>query len=169
MHVPASKSNQTTDDDKMEKTLVILKPSAVQRAIVGEVTARFERKGLRLCGMKMMQLTDELLNKHYAHLASKPFFQRIKDSMMAAPVVCCCYEGVDAVETVRTMTGSTNGRKAAPGTIRGDYGMSFQENIIHTSDSPESAVAELARFFKADEIFDYKQSTFQYLYANDEY
>ena len=84
----------------MEKTLVILKPSAVQRAIVGEVTARFERKGLRLCGMKMMQLTDELLDKHYAHLASKPFFQRIKNSMMAAPVVCCCYEGVDAVETV---------------------------------------------------------------------
>ncbi|SRR5574344_1301664 len=153
----------------MEKTLVILKPSAVQRAIVGEVTARFERKGLRLCGIKMMQLTDEILDKHYAHLVSKPFFPRIKNSMMAAPVVCCCYEGVDAVETVRTMTGSTNGRKAAPGTIRGDYGMSFQENIIHTSDSPENAIAELARFFNSDEIFDYKQSTFQYLYANDEY
>ena len=153
----------------MEKTLVILKPSAVQRALVGEVTARFERKGLRLCGMKMMQLTDEILDQHYAHLASKPFFQRIKDSMMAAPVVCCCYEGVDAVETVRTMTGSTNGRKAAPGTIRGDYGMSFQENIIHTSDSPENAVAELARFFKPEEIFDYKPASFQFLYANVEY
>ncbi len=153
----------------MEKTLVILKPSAVQRALVGEVTARFERKGLRLCGMKMMQLTDEILDQHYAHLASKPFFQRIKDSMMAAPVVCCCYEGVDAVETVRTMTGSTNGRKAAPGTIRGDYGMSFQENIIHTSDSPENAATELARFFGPEEIFDYKPASFQFLYANDEY
>lgn len=153
----------------MEKTLVILKPSAVQRALVGEVTARFERKGLRLCGMKMMQLTDEILDQHYAHLASKPFFQRIKDSMMAAPVVCCCYEGVDAVETVRTMTGSTNGRKAAPGTIRGDYGMSFQENIIHTSDSPENAATELARFFRPEEIFDYKPASFQFLYANDEY
>ncbi len=153
----------------MEKTLVILKPSAVQRALVGEVTARFERKGLRLCGMKMMQLTDEILDKHYAHLVSKPFFQRIKNSMMAAPVVCCCYEGVDAVETVRAMTGSTNGRKAAPGTIRGDYGMSFQENIIHTSDSPENAAIELARFFNADEIFDYKPAAFQFLYANDEY
>lgn len=98
----------------MEKTLVILKPGAVQRALVGEVTARFERKGLRLAGMKMMQLTDELLNEHYAHLAGKPFFQRIKNSMMASPVVCCCYEGVDAVETVRSMTGSTNSRKAAP-------------------------------------------------------
>ncbi len=153
----------------LEKTLVILKPSAVQRAIVGEVTARFERKGLRLAGMKMMQLTDELLNEHYAHLASKPFFQRIKNSMMAAPVICCCYEGVDAVETVRSMTGSTNGRKAAPGTIRGDFGMSFQENIIHTSDSPENAIVELNRFFKPEEIFDYKQSMFQFLYANDEY
>lgn len=153
----------------MEKTLVLLKPSAVQRAIVGEVTARFERKGLRLCGMKMMQLTDELLDKHYAHLASKPFFQRIKDSMMAAPVICCCYEGVDAVETIRTMTGSTNGRKAAPGTIRGDYGMSFQENIIHASDTPENAIAEINRFFNADELFDYKPATFQFLYANDEY
>ncbi|MBQ3780625.1 MAG: nucleoside-diphosphate kinase [Bacteroidaceae bacterium] len=153
----------------MEKTLVILKPCAVQRAIVGQVTARFEQKGLRLAGMKMMQLTDELLNEHYSHLASKPFFQRIKNSMMAAPVICCCYEGVDAVETVRTMTGSTNARKAAPGTIRGDFGMSFQENIIHTSDSPENAAIELARFFRPDEIFDYNQAPFQFLYANDEY
>ena len=153
----------------MEKTLVILKPCAVQRAIVGQVTARFEQKGLRLAGMKMMQLTDELLNEHYSHLASKPFFQRIKNSMMAAPVICCCYEGVDAVETVRTMTGSTNARKAAPGTIRGDFGMSFQENIIHTSDSPENAAIELARFFRPDEIFDYNQAPFQFLYAKDEY
>jgi nucleoside-diphosphate kinase len=153
----------------MEKTLVILKPCAVQRAIVGQVTARFEQKGLRLAGMKMMQLTDELLNEHYAHLANKPFFQRIKNSMMAAPVICCCYEGVDAVETVRTMTGATNARKAAPGTIRGDFGMSFQENIIHTSDSIENAVVELARFFRPEEIFDYNQAPFQFLYANDEY
>ena len=153
----------------MEKTLVILKPCAVQRAIVGQVTARFERKGLRLAGMKMMQLTDEILNEHYAHLASKPFFQRIKNSMMAAPVICCCYEGVDAVETVRAMTGITNARKAAPGTIRGDFGMSFQENIIHTSDSPENAKVELDRFFKPEEIFEYNQAPFQFLYANDEY
>lgn len=153
----------------MEKTLVILKPCAVQRAIVGQVTARFERKGLRLAGMKMMQLTDEILNEHYAHLASKPFFQRIKNSMMAAPVICCCYEGVDAVETVRAMTGITNARKAAPGTIRGDFGMSFQENIIHTSDSPENAKTEIDRFFKPEEIFEYNQAPFQFLYANDEY
>ena len=82
----------------LEKTLVILKPSAVQRGLIGEITTRFERKGLRLAGMKMMQLTDELLNEHYAHLSEKPFFQRVKNSMMASPVIVCCYEGVDAIQ-----------------------------------------------------------------------
>ena len=129
----------------LEKTLVILKPSAVQRGLVGEVTRRFERKGLRIAGMKMMQLTDELLNKHYAHLADKPFFQRVKNSMMASPVIVCCYEGVDAVQVVRNMTGSTNGRMAVPGTIRGDFSVSGQENIIHTSDSHDNAIEEINR------------------------
>lgn len=153
----------------LEKTLVILKPCTLQRGLVGEITRRFERKGLRLAGMKMMHLTDELLSEHYAHLSAKPFFQRVKDAMMAAPVIVCCYEGVDAVQTVRTLTGPTNGRFAAPGTIRGDYSMSFQENIVHASDSPETAVIELKRFFKPEELFEYKQATFDYLYANDEY
>lgn len=153
----------------MEKTLVILKPCTVQRGLVGEILNRFDRKGLRLAGMKMVQLTDEILSEHYAHLSEKPFFQRVKDSMMAAPVVVCCYEGVDAVEAVRALAGPTNGRKAAPGTIRGDYSMSFQENIVHASDSAEAAKAELARFFKPEEIFEYRQATFDYLYANDEY
>ena len=115
----------------IEKTLVILKPCTLQRGMVGEITHLFERKGLRLAGMKMMHLTDELLSEHYAHLSSKPFFQRVKDSMMATPVIVCCYEGVDAIQAVRTLAGPTNGRLAAPGTIRGDYSMSFQENIVH--------------------------------------
>lgn len=132
----------------MEKTLVILKPCTLQRALVGEITSRFERKGLRLAGMKMVQLTDEVLSEHYAHLSSKPFFQRVKDSMMACPAIVCCFEGVDAIQVVRTLTGPTNGRLAAPGTIRGDYSMSFQENIVHASDSPEAAEVELKRFFK---------------------
>jgi nucleoside-diphosphate kinase len=153
----------------LEKTLVILKPSAVQRGLVGEVTRRFERKGLRIAGMKMMQLTDELLNKHYAHLADKPFFQRVKNSMMASPVIVCCYEGVDAVQVVRNMTGSTNGRMAVPGTIRGDFSVSGQENIIHTSDSHDNAIEEINRFFKPEELFDYKQSVLPFLYNNDEY
>ena len=89
--------------------------------------------------------------------------------MMTAPVIVCCFEGVDAIHTVRMLAGPTNGRLAAPGTIRGDYSMSFQENIVHASDSPETAAIELTRFFKPEEIFDYKQATFDYLYANDEY
>ena len=153
----------------LEKSLVILKPCTVQRSLVGEVTKRFEQKGLRLCGMKMVQLTDEILSEHYSHLSSKPFFQRVKDSMMTCPVIVCCYEGVDAIEAVRTITGPTTGRKAPAGTIRGDFSMSFQENIVHASDSPETAEAELKRFFKPEEIFDYKLATFDYLYANDEF
>lgn len=153
----------------IEKTLVILKPCTLQRSLVGEITQLFERKGLRLAGMKMMQLDDKLLSEHYAHLSAKPFFQRVKDAMMAAPVIVCCYEGVGAIQAVRDLAGPTNGRLAAPGTIRGNYCMSFQENIVHTSDSPETAEIELKRFFKPEEIFDYKQATFEFLYASDEY
>lgn len=153
----------------MEKTLVILKPSAVQRGLIGEITTRFERKGLRLAGMKMMQLTDELLNEHYAHLSEKPFFQRVKNSMMASPVIVCCYEGVDAIQVVRSMTGATNGRVAIPGTIRGDFSVSSQENIVHTSDSPKTAIEEINRFFKPEELFEYKQVHMPYLYHTDEY
>ncbi len=153
----------------LEKTLVILKPSAVQRGLIGEITSRFERKGLRLAGMKMMQLTDEILNEHYAHLSEKPFFQRVKDSMMACPVIVCCYEGVDAIQIVRSMTGATNGRVAIPGTIRGDFSVSSQENIIHTSDSPKTALQEVKRFFKPEELFDYKQGNLPFLYYQDEY
>ncbi len=152
----------------MEQTLVILKPSALQRSLVGEVIRRFELKGLQLVGIKMMQLDDEILAEHYAHLADKPFFQRIKDGMMITPVIVSCWQGLDAVNVVRNITGSTNGREAAPGTIRGDFSSSIQENIVHTSDSPDNAREELARFFKKGEIFDFKSITFPFLYASDE-
>lgn len=152
----------------MEKTLVLLKPCTLQRGLVGEVISRFEKRGLRLAGMKMMQLTDEILNEHYAHLREKPFFQILKDSMMSTPVIACCLEGIDAVSTVRAMSGATNGRNAVPGTIRGDYCMSNQQNIVHTSDSLENAAIELARFFKPEELFDYTPSNLHYLYALDE-
>lgn len=152
----------------MEKTLVLLKPGTLQRALVGEVLSRFEKRGLRLAGMKMMQLTDEILNEHYAHLSDKPFFRKLKDSMMAAPVIACCFEGVEAVAVVRAMAGTTNGRNAVPGTIRGDYCMSNQQNIVHTSDSPENARIELARFFKPEEIYDYQSSNLNFQYAEDE-
>lgn len=152
----------------MEKTLLIFKPSAVQRGLVGDVLSRFERKGLRIAALKMAQLTPEVLRQHYAHLVQKPFYPLIEESMMAAPVVLCCLEGVDAVQVVHEMAGATNGRKAQPGTVRGDYCMSNQENIIHTSDSPETAEAELARFFVPSDYFDYELPVQKYLYAPDE-
>lgn len=152
----------------MEKTLVILKPSCVQRALMGEVTSRFERKGLRLAGMKMVQLTDTILNEHYAHLKDRPFFQRVKDSMKTCPVIVQCWEGKNATKVVRHIIGTTNGREAAAGTIRGDFSVSSQENIVHASDSPESAKTELKRFFKDNEIFEYKLSTLMNLYSDDE-
>ncbi|WP_165026255.1 nucleoside-diphosphate kinase [Dysgonomonas sp. ZJ279] len=152
----------------MEKTLVILKPSCVQRALIGEVISRFERKGLRLAGMKMVQLDDAILYEHYAHLKDEPFFNRIKNSMEASPVIVQCWEGLEAIKVVRAMTGATNGRNAEQGTIRGDMSISSQENIVHASDSPESAEVELKRFFNENELFEYKPSVFGYLYANDE-
>lgn len=152
----------------MERTLVLLKPCTLQRGLAGEILNRFEKKGLRLAGIKMMQLTDEILDEHYAHLKGKSFFGILKDSMMSTPVVAICLEGIEAIQTVRAMAGATNGRNALPGTIRGDYCMSNQQNIVHASDSPESAAAELKRFFKEEELFDYEPSNLRYLYALDE-
>jgi len=152
----------------MEKTLIILKPSCVQRALIGEVVSRFEKKGLRLAGMKMIQLDDAILSEHYSHLKDRPFFQRVKDSMQTCPVVVQCWEGIDAARVVRSLIGVTNGRDAAAGTIRGDFSVSSQENIVHASDSADSAKIELKRFFKDEEIFDYKLSTLSNLYSGDE-
>ena len=152
----------------MERTLVILKPCTIQRGLIGEIISRFEKKGLRLVGAKMIWLTDEILKEHYAHLLDKPFFGRIKDAMEVCPVIVCCWEGVDAVQVVRTISGPTNGRIAQPGTIRGDYSMSIQENMVHASDSIETAKIELKRFFDPSEIFDYKRLCFSSLYAIDE-
>ena len=153
----------------MEKTLVILKPCTIQRGLIGEIISRFERKGLQLAGMKMIWLTDNILSEHYAHLKEKPFFQRIKDAMSVCPVIVCCWEGVDAIQVVRQLTGATNGRNSQPGTIRGDFSMSVQENIVHASDSPETAAIELKRFFNDDELFDYKTNNLLAIYANDEF
>lgn len=153
---------------QQERTLVLLKPCTVQRALCGEIISRFEKKGLRIIGMKMMQLDDEILKEHYAHLAAKPFFPILRDSMMATPVVALALEGIDAIEVVRQMAGATNGRKALPGTIRGDYSMSGQQNIVHASDAPETANAELKRFFKNEELFSYDIANILSFYAKDE-
>lgn len=152
----------------MEQTLVILKPSAVERCLIGEVITRIQNRGLIITGMKMMQLDEKILCEHYAHLVDKPFFPSIVESMTASPVVVMCLKGVDVVSVFRTMTGVTNGRNAQPGTLRGDFCMSGQANIVHASDSPENAKIEIARFFKPEEIFDYTPANVKFLYGDDE-
>lgn len=152
----------------MEKTLIIIKPSAIRRDLIGELIHRFERKGLQLCGIKMMQLDDKILDEHYSHLADRPYFQRIKNSMMKTPVIICVWKGIDCVHIARVMAGPTNGREAPQGTIRGDYSVSMQENIIHTSDTVENAMIEIERFFQPEEIFEFAQLSSSVLYACDE-
>lgn len=152
----------------MQKTLVILKPSCIQRNLMGEVISRFEKKGLLLVGTKMIQLTDEILAVHYAHMVHKPYYDRVRESMKSSPVIVQCWQGIEAVQVVRNLVGITNGRNAEVGTIRGDLSMSSQENIVHASDSVESAISELKHFFNENEIFEYKPDTWEHLYANDE-
>lgn len=152
----------------MEKTLVILKPSCVRKGLIGEVTKRFEQKGLWLTGMKMIQLDDETLDLHYGHLKDKPFFKILKESMMSLPVIVQCWAGLEAVKVVRYLTGFTNSREALTGTIRGDFSSSIQENIIHASDTIEAADIEIKRFFKDSEIFKINKDIVKNLYSKEE-
>ncbi len=151
-----------------EKTLIIIKPDALNRSLVGEIIRRFERKGLKLVGMKMVQLDDKTLREHYSHLADKPFFPRIADFMKKCPVIALVVEGLEAVDSVRLITGETLGRKADAGTIRGDFSMSIQANVVHASDSLENAKLEIERFFNDDEIFNWERIDLEVIYAEDE-
>jgi nucleoside-diphosphate kinase len=152
----------------MERTLVLIKPDAMQRDLVGELIQRFERKGLKLVGIKMMGLADDLLDEHYSHLVGRDFFTEIKTFMRSTPIIACCWEGVDCVNTVRAMCGITKAREAAPGTIRGDLAMSVQANLVHASDSLETAEVEVARFFNADELFEYEDVLNPFIYSSRE-
>lgn len=151
-----------------EKTLIIIKPDALNRGLVGEIIKRFENKGLKMVGMKMVRLTDEILREHYSHLADKPFFPRIAEFMKGWPVVVLVLEGLEAVDSVRLITGETLGRKADAGTIRGDFSMSVQANIVHASDSVENANIEVDRFFGAEELHEWERQNFDVIYAEDE-
>lgn len=152
----------------MEKTLVIFKPSAMERGYVGQILTRFQQKGLIIAGMKMMQLDEKILREHYAHLVDKSFFPLLLSAMMASPVIVMCLKGKDAINVVRLMTGATNGREALPGTIRGDFSCSNQENIIHASSSAEDAKAEIKRFFSENEIFDWMPQNLKFTYSSIE-
>lgn len=142
----------------MERTLVLLKPDAVQRRLVGRIISRFEDKGLKIVGLKMIRISRELAEKHYAEHREKPFYQELVSFITSAPVVAMVVEGPKAVEVVRRMMGKTNPMEAEPGTIRGDYGLSVTMNLIHGSDSLASAAREIALFFHEDEILNYQTS-----------
>ncbi len=152
----------------MERTLVLLKPDAIQRDLVGEIISRLERKGLKLVGLKMMRLPGELLDTHYSHLVGRDFFPEVKSFMQLTPVIACCWEGTDCVDTVRLLCGVTKAREAAPGTIRGEFAMSVQANLIHCSDSLETARTEIERFFKPEELFDYDDVLEHFVYSSRE-
>lgn len=148
----------------MEKTLIIAKPDAVQRGLIGEIISRFEKKGLKLLGIKMMSLDSALLAAHYAHLTDKPFYKGLEEFMKSSPVVVMAWEGYECVASIRTLVGATNPREADAGTIRGDYSIGTGRNLIHASDSAENGIKEVERFFTKEELFDYDKSEYLHLY-----
>jgi nucleoside-diphosphate kinase len=152
---------------KEEQTLIILKPDTVHRGLVGEIVNRFERKGLKIIGMKMIQLEDALLEAHYAHVKDRPFFGGIKKFMKSAPVIVMALSGIEAVSATRLIVGPTKGAEAPAGTIRGDFSLSTQSNIVHASDSVENGKTEVARFFAKDELFAYKRNDFDFINAEE--
>jgi nucleoside-diphosphate kinase len=151
-----------------ERTLLLVKPDALQRGLLGRIVSRFEDKGFKIVAMKMLHMTKELAREHYAHLVEKPFYHDLEKFVTGNPIVALVVEGKDAVEVVRLIVGPTNASKAPGGTIRGDFSNSTSRNVIHASDSKETAEKEIKRFFKPTEIFEYKFNNEQYLYASDE-
>ena len=152
----------------MERTLVIAKPDAVQRGLVGEIIRRLENKGLKLIGMKMATLDEAVLRTHYAEHVEKGFYTGLEDFMKSSPVVLMAWEGFECIDSVRTIVGATNPREAAPGSIRGDLAIGVGRNLIHASDSKDSGKREVGLFFKDDELFDYDKSEYMHLYEDFE-
>lgn len=142
----------------MERTLFIVKPDGVQRGLIGEIVGRLERRGLRLIGMKLMQIMPELASRHYAVHVGKPFYEGLIKYITSAPVVVMVWEGPNAIELVRATMGATNPVKAAPGTIRADLGLMTGRNLVHGSDGPETAAFEIGLFFKDEELVSYTRS-----------
>ncbi len=152
----------------MQRTLVLLKPDTVQRRLMGEIISRFERKGLNIIAMKMLQVTPELAKKHYAEHVDKPFYPSLENFITSAPIVAMAVEGLEVIGVVRDMLGATSGLKAAAGTIRGDFSSSRQMNLVHASDGPEAAARELELYFDAEELCPYHPTLTPFLRAADE-
>lgn len=151
-----------------ERSLILVKPDGVQRRLVGRLISRIEDKGLKLVGLKMLQVTPELSREHYAEHVEKPFYPLLEEFITSAPVVALVVEGPEAIGVMRTLMGPTNGRDAAPGTIRGDFGASRQMNLMHGSDGPEAAEREIAVYFRSEELCEYTTTLSGWVCADDE-
>jgi nucleoside-diphosphate kinase len=152
----------------MERTLILFKPDAIQRRLAGRLLARLEEKGLKIIALKMLRVTKELSARHYAEHVNKPFYPLLEEFITSGPVVALVAEGPQAVAVVRAMMGPTNGAQAPSGTIRGDYGLSRQMNLMHGSDSPEAAKREIEVYFRPDELISYETTLAEWVCAADE-
>ena len=150
----------------MERTFVMVKPDGVKRGLIGEVIKRIERKGLKIVAMKMIEISRDLAERHYAEHREKPFFNNLIDYITSGPVVAMVVEGKEAVKVVRNLVGATNPVEASPGTIRGDFAMDIGRNVVHASDSLESAEREISLFFKEEEIVSYERADESWIYES---
>ncbi|WP_028783035.1 nucleoside-diphosphate kinase [Thalassobacillus devorans] len=148
----------------MEKTFLMVKPDGVQRNLVGEIVSRFEDKGFKLAGAKLMNIPTELAEKHYGEHKDKPFFGELVDFITSGPVFAMVWEGESVIATARQMMGKTNPQEALPGTIRGDFGVTVGKNVIHGSDSPESAEREIGLFFQEEQVLSYNKNDQNWVY-----
>lgn len=148
----------------MEKTFLMVKPDGVQRQLIGQIVSRFEQKGLKLIGAKLMKISEELAQQHYGEHKEKPFFNELVQFITSGPVFAMVWEGENAIEISRQMMGKTNPKDALSGTIRGDFGLTVGKNVIHGSDSPESAEREIQLFFKAEELVEYDREIDAWIY-----
>lgn len=146
-----------------ERTLVLVKPDGMARGLVGELVGRFERKGLRLAGLKMVRMDEAMANKHYSAHVGKPFFKGLVEYITALPIVAMVWEGPNAIANVRQAMGATDPSKAQPGTIRGDFALDISNNLVHGSDGPESAAKEIALFFNGNELFQWERPQEKYI------
>lgn len=152
----------------LQRSLVLLKPDCIERRLMGQILARFEAKGFNIVALKMLRITPELSKQHYAEHVSKPFYGSLEDFITSAPVVAVAVEGLDVIRVIREMLGATNGLNAAPGTIRGDFSSSRQMNLVHASDSPESAARELELYFSAEDFCEHELMLTPALRSSDE-
>jgi nucleoside-diphosphate kinase len=152
----------------IQQSIVLVKPDGIQRGLVGEIIGRFERKGLKLAGLKLVRLSDEQLEAWYEHHKDKPFFPKLRNYMQLTPVVAMLWEGVECIDAVRKLVGITKAREAEAGSIRGDLGMSQQMNLIHASDGVESAKREKGIIFSEDEVFSYQKDIEIFIYSEEE-